>query len=349
VGTPHRRRQRRRQPNEPRNARRVLLYWFPSSCGEGSGRGPDLAKTPPLTLPSEAGKNRATIISATMSYISSTKNDAYLGGFGCGPGCGCAPCRSGSSNLSEWYERDDDDDEPVKPVPQSAPAQVSPPAPRLTGWGRPGLGFYGPLGFFSQAPAVAPPALVQPRVIAQLPAAGPGFYTYYATDARGRLDSPPGYHRYALPEVVRALQSIAAEWHRLHPLGPRIGFGDLSLLGGGPTPRHGAHRSGLEADIRPLRTDGRELAVTYTDPGYSLALTQQVVDLIKRNPVLRVRVILFNDSGVRGVTSFAGHNNHLHVGFLPLGPQGPPGSSPRSARSPAVGPARTVRPRGRSR
>lgn len=280
-----------------------------------------------------------------MSYISSTKDDAYLGGFACGPGCGCGPCRSGSSNLSEWYERDDDV-EPVKPAPQSAPAQAVPQAPRSSG---PGLGFYGRYGFFSQAPALAPTALAHPPVVARLPAAGPGFYTYHATDARGRLDSPPGYHRYALPEVVRALQSIAAEWHRLHPLGPRIGFGDLSLLGGGPTPRHGAHQRGLEADIRPLRTDGRELPVTYTDLGYSRALTQEVVDLINRNPVLRVRVILFNDSGVRGVRSFAGHNNHLHVGFLPPGTSGPTGPLPRSARPPTVGPARTVRPRVRSR
>lgn len=282
-----------------------------------------------------------------MSYISSTNDDTYLGDFACGSGCGCAPCRSGSSNLSEWYERDDDDDEPVKPTPKSTPAQVSPPAPRLSGWGRPHLGLYGGLGFFAQAPTVAPPALVRPQVTAQLPAAGPGFYTYYATDARGRLDSPPGYHRYALPDVVRALLSIAAEWHRLHPRGPRIGFGDLSLLGGGPTLRHGAHRNGLEADIRPLRTDGRELPVTYTDPGYSRALTQEVVDLIKRNPVLRVRVILFNDSAVRGVTSFAGHNNHLHVGFLAPGAQGSTGPSARSARPPAAGPVRIARPRVR--
>jgi hypothetical protein len=65
--------------------------------------------------------------------------------------------------------------------------------------------------------------------------------------------------------------------------------------------------------------------------------------------VLRVRVILFNDSGVRGVRSFAGHNNHLHVGFLPPGAQGPTGPSARSARPPAIGPVRIARPRVKNR
>ena len=276
-----------------------------------------------------------------MSYISNTKDDAYLGGLGCATGCGCGPCRSGSSNLSEWYERDyDDDDKPVKPAPKSAPPRVLPQTPRPGGLGHPGLGFY---GSFSQAPALAPSALAYPALTAQLPTTGPGFYTYHATDARGRLDSPPGYHRYALPEVVRALQSIAAEWHRLHPNGPRIGFGDLSLLGGGPTPRHGAHQRGLEVDIRPLRTDGRELPVSYRDPGYSRALTQELVDLVNRNPVLRVRVILFNDSGVRGVRAYPNHNNHLHVGFLPPGAAGPTRRSPRRGSMPKVGPIRVRR------
>ncbi|HEY8224577.1 MAG TPA: M15 family metallopeptidase [Pyrinomonadaceae bacterium] len=232
--------------------------------------------------------------------------------------------------MSEWYEPDED--EPEQLPTKSAPAHASTATQKLSGWGP---GFYGTnLGYtVSEAPATAARALTYPQVNSQLPSSGPGFYSYYATDARGRLDSPPGYHRYALQEVVRALLSIASEWQRLHPRGPRIGFGDLSLLGGGPTPRHGAHQRGLEADIRPLRTDGREQPATYKDPTYSRVLTQQLVDVIRRNSALRVRTILFNDAGVRGVTSYAGHDNHLHVGFMPPG-QG--GAAPRPSRPTAA-------------
>ena len=39
-----------------------------------------------------------------MSYISSSDSQTSLNGFGCGAGCNCGPCRSGSG-LSEWYEK----------------------------------------------------------------------------------------------------------------------------------------------------------------------------------------------------------------------------------------------------
>ncbi len=303
-----------------------------------------------------------------MAYLSSKKDEDYLGGLGCGPKCSCGPCQSG--NLSEWYEKEEEDEPqsraaPVKgstpplqrlsgwrglsewyekeeedePPPRTAVKAPAPTPQRLSGWNRFGFGNvpYGHRGFLSEAPATASGVLADPRVTSQLPAVGPGFYTYYATDARGRLDSPPGYHRYALPAVIRAIQSVAAEWLRLNPRGPRLGFGDLSLLGGGRTPRHGAHQRGLEVDIRPLRIDGREIPATHTDPNYSRALTQQLVDVINRNPILRVRVILFNDRGVRGVTPFAGHDNHLHVGFLPVGATSQPSQSGQTVSRAAGG------------
>ena len=299
-----------------------------------------------------------------MAYLSSTKDDVYIGGLGCGPACSCGPCKSGS--LSEWYEKEEEDEpqsraapakasaptaqrlsgwhplnewyekaeeEADEPPPRVAPNKASAPAPqRLSGWNRFGFGNvpYAHRGFLSEVPAVASGVLANPRVTSQLPPVGPGFYTYYATDARGRLDAPPGYHRYALPDVIRAIQSVAAEWLRLNPHGPRLGIGDLSLLGGGRTSRHGAHQNGLEVDIRPLRSDGRELPATFSDPTYSRALTQQLVDVINRNPILQVRVILFNDRGVRGVTPYAGHDNHLHVGFLAPGSPSQPAQPGRS-------------------
>ncbi len=214
----------------------------------------------------------------------------------------------------------------------------------LHGWSRsaPRFGFYAPqrLGFFGQAPA--PAALRYPEVNTALPALGPGYYAYYPS---GRPDNPPDYHRYGIPEVIRAVRAIAAEWQRLHPQGPRLGFGDISLMGGGPTPRHGGqtggHQRGLEADIRPLRSDGREVPATYTDPNYSRTLTQELVNVIHANPILRVRVVFFNDPAVSGVKPLAGHDNHLHVGFYPSAPA-QRGSTPSQTSRTRNGPARVA-------
>ena len=249
-----------------------------------------------------------------MSYLFGYDDSTSISGPGCGPSCGCGPCQNGSRNLGEWYLKADDDD--TKPVP--APVATKPQPGNVGGWPLSESAAFGYGSYFSEVtPAPQRTRLPHPEVTAQLPASGAGYYTYYATDRQGRLDSPPGYHRYARPEVVRVIEWIGSEWQRMHPRGPRLGIGDLSLLGGGLTPRHGAHQRGLEVDIRPPRNDGRELPATFTQPTYSRDLTQQLVALIRRNPIARVRVILFNDNAVPGVRSYPGHNNHLHVGFLP--------------------------------
>ncbi|MEU6114371.1 penicillin-insensitive murein endopeptidase [Streptomyces sp. NPDC047117] len=143
-----------------------------------------------------------------------------------------------------------------------------------------------------------------PAISAQLPDNGPGFY-----------GTGPADRRYGRAETVRALQAVAAAWQQARPRGPRIGIGDIGLRGGGPITGHGSHRLGLDVDIRPLRDDGREAPVVQGHPGYSRALTQELVDRLRANGVLRVHFILFNDPGVRGVQRWDNHDNHLHVRF----------------------------------
>jgi peptidoglycan hydrolase-like protein with peptidoglycan-binding domain len=186
--------------------------------------------------------------------------------------------------------------------------------------GRHGLPADGIAGPRTEAALLAAGAATGGRVaggggaaLAQLPSAGAGAYSY----------SPPA-NQYGRPETVRAIQVIGAAWRRAHPGGPRVGVGDLSVRGGGAMPGHVGHRTGLEVDLRPVRGDGREAPVTYLSPAYSRALTQELVDLIHRNGILRVRTILFNDPAVRGVQAFRGHDNHLHVRFHP-----PPGAPDR--------------------
>ncbi|MER5941467.1 penicillin-insensitive murein endopeptidase [Streptomyces sp. NPDC001928] len=156
-----------------------------------------------------------------------------------------------------------------------------------------------------------------PAISAQLPAQGPGFYA----------DGPRERH-FARPETVRALLATALGWHDARPGGPRIGFREISVRGGGPVTGHGSHRLGLDVDIRPVRADGKEAPALWNQPGYSQSLTQELVDRLHGNGVLPVHFILFNDPHVRGVRKWDGHDNHLHVRFRPPVPARPSAAVP---------------------
>jgi peptidoglycan hydrolase-like protein with peptidoglycan-binding domain len=140
---------------------------------------------------------------------------------------------------------------------------------------------------------------------------GPGLYSY-----------KPASQQWGTPETVRALGAIGAAWQRSQPGGPRIGIGDLSLRGGGPMSGHASHQLGLDIDIRPVRNDRREEPTNYRSSSYSRTLTQQLVDIIRSNGVLRVQYIFFNDPQVRGVSNWPNHDDHLHVRFYPPGSSG---------------------------
>ena len=139
-----------------------------------------------------------------------------------------------------------------------------------------------------------------------MPKAGPGFYCYGPTEKR-----------YGLPEVISAIAHICEQWQRAHPQGPRIGVGNISLQGGGVVWPHKSHRKGVDVDLRPMGNTDDKGALTWQSPEYSRARTQALVNLIRNNPRLNVRTILFNDPGVKGVAKWEGHDNHLHVSFYP--------------------------------
>lgn len=154
------------------------------------------------------------------------------------------------------------------------------------------------------------PAGTDASVNTPLPASGPGFRSYGAPNRQiGR------------PETIRAIQAIGTAWHMAHPNGPRMSIGDISFKGGGKMPPHVSHREGIDVDIRLMRNDGKEGPVTFTDPAYSRALTQELVNWIVSNGVLRVQYIFFNDPAVSGVSTWPGHHNHLHVRFCPPVPR----------------------------
>jgi murein endopeptidase len=158
----------------------------------------------------------------------------------------------------------------------------------------------------TQTPGGAPAPTGQSAAInTPLPESGPGFRAYQRNQGR----------RYGLPETISALIAIAAAWQRAHPQGPRIETGDISFQGGGRMPPHKSHNRGVDIDIHLMRNDGREGGTTFRASSYSRTLTQELVNLIRANGLLIVKLIFFNDPAVTGVTDQAGHDNHLHVRF----------------------------------
>jgi Penicillin-insensitive murein endopeptidase len=179
-------------------------------------------------------------------------------------------------------------------------------------------------------PAKVPPGS-DPAVSTQLPASGPGFYSYTSPEKR-----------FAHADAIRAVRAIGLAWARAHPSGPRIAVGDISRQGGGQFPPHSSHRGGLDVDLRPVRGDGTEAPVTYKDPAYSRALTQELVNLVRANGVVVVQHVLFNDPQVTGVSSSPGHDNHLHVRFTTT--PAPPGASQPAPPQPPTSPVQTGPP-----
>ncbi len=170
----------------------------------------------------------------------------------------------------------------------------------LKNWHR-GVTVYQKAGSTTPAPKGG---AVSMRIDSPLPQSGPGFYSY-----------KPQSQQYGLTETIRALQTIGAAWAKAHPLGPFIGIGDISKRGGGPMSGHKSHQLGLDVDIRLMRKDGRKEATTYQSSTYSRPLTQELINLIRANGVLKVQYIFFNDPQASGVSKWPNHDNHLHVRF----------------------------------
>jgi hypothetical protein len=165
-----------------------------------------------------------------------------------------------------------------------------------------------------------------------LPRAGVGYYSYHPR-------SPE--RQFGTAATIRALEAIASAWAAAHPAGPRIGVGDISRKGGGKMAPHVSHDRGVDVDLRLVRSDGKELPVTFRDRAYSRALTQALVDAIRANPIAPVKVIYFNDPSVTGVRPWPGHDNHLHVRFMAAAtnatpPSPPPAKPPLTATEQAL-------------
>jgi hypothetical protein len=93
-----------------------------------------------------------------------------------------------------------------------------------------------------------------------------------------------------------------------------MGIGDISLPDGKKTPDHGGHRTGLDVDVRPLRTDGLEQAVTWRDAQYDQEATRRLIDLFRA--LTPVKLIIFNDPRLPFCARADKHDDHFHVTLL---------------------------------
>jgi murein endopeptidase len=116
---------------------------------------------------------------------------------------------------------------------------------------------------------------------------------------------------YGTPATILSIKSLAVAVKAA--LGVRIGVGDISFQNGGPMAPHASHTRGVDVDIRPQREDGAEARVAVGEHEYSSEKTRRFVELAYEDPNLQS--ILFNDTKIRGVKPWAGHDNHLHLRF----------------------------------
>jgi hypothetical protein len=135
-----------------------------------------------------------------------------------------------------------------------------------------------------------------------------GYYTY------GKLYGQPakGAYQYPHPLMMSAILRVALEWQAIDRR--RMGIGDISLPDGKKTPDHGGHRTGLDVDVRPLRTDGLEQAVTWRDPHYDPEATRRLIDLFRA--LTPVKFIIFNDPRIPFCARADKHDDHFHVTLL---------------------------------
>ncbi len=98
----------------------------------------------------------------------------------------------------------------------------------------------------------------------------------------------------------------------------RVAVGDMSLEHGGDISGHVSHEVGLDADIRPVRTDGAQCSsgCTVGQSCYSSARTKTLCQDLRAYASGHVKLVLFNDQNVinAGCSQYYdNHANHLHV------------------------------------
>lgn len=120
--------------------------------------------------------------------------------------------------------------------------------------------------------------------------------------------------KFGLQETIDALTAIAAEWHRRHP-NVVLMIRDISREGGGNLqPPHKSHRCGCEADCQ-LWVGKTKVCMKHPRYPEWRPLMQELVEVVRSNNILPVKVIGFSDREIKNVSHWSGHTCHAHVRF----------------------------------
>lgn len=132
-----------------------------------------------------------------------------------------------------------------------------------------------------------------------------GYYTY------GRMDKKPdrGGYQYPHPIMMQAILRVALEWQAIDKR--RIGIGNISRADAFDDDDHDSHLDGLQVDVRPVREDGLEKPVAWTEPQYDKEATAKLIELFRT--FAPVKFVLFNDTSIPFVKIAKRHDDHFHV------------------------------------
>ena len=135
-----------------------------------------------------------------------------------------------------------------------------------------------------------------------------GYYNY------GQMDKKPdrGGYQYSHPIMMQAILRVALEWQAIDRR--RVGIGNISRADGFDDDDHGSHLNGLQVDVRPVRKDGLETPVSWSDRQYDREGTAKLIELFRS--FAPVKFVLFNDTSIPFVKMAKGHDDHFHVALI---------------------------------
>lgn len=118
-----------------------------------------------------------------------------------------------------------------------------------------------------------------------------------------------GAGQFAHPALMSLILRVEREWAAIDDR--KIGIGNISLANGAKYDKHDSHRDGMQVDVRPIRKDGRRVAVTRLDRQYDRGATWKLIELFRTYG--NVKFILFNDPEIPFVKPWQDHDDHFHV------------------------------------
>lgn len=137
------------------------------------------------------------------------------------------------------------------------------------------------------------------------------FYLLPQQSGNGYVSYSPVNNQYGTKQTIETIMQIAGDYFRNQQI--QIQIGDMSYEKGAPMPPHHTHTDGKCVDIRPIRKDKKLMPVNFHQDTYDRSATELLVQALLSHK--NVKKILFNDTNIKGVHWFQGHDNHLHVTF----------------------------------